>query len=216
MMTGTLLDRSAAFVRAVLAMVEEGAGMEPAIAALVAAERRHGVRILREEVVGSLASVWVPVRTPRPSLREFRALMARHPCAQGGRGDEASYTAFEALRAGVYGYGDDAQTPDGPLFGLLTETSLLLGGTDFSNDHWVEFPGGALGSWTQRAWGDLLCRWARSGSRAWRAEEAALWQGDMGYAFFTFYLYTAVPEYDAWCSAALAVIREKCERQLED
>lgn len=215
-MTGTLLDRSAAFVRAVLAMVEEGASMEPAIAALVAAERRHGVRILREEVVGSLASVWVPVEASRPTLRELRALMARHPCAQGGRGDEASFTAFEQLRAGVYRDGDDADTPDGPLFGLLTETSLLLGGTEFSGDHWIEFPGGAIGSWTQRAWGGLLCRWARSGSRAWRAGEAAQWQGDMGYAFFTFYLDAAVPGYDAWCEAALAVIREKCERQLDD
>ncbi|PCC71196.1 hypothetical protein SAMN02745121_04840 [Nannocystis exedens] len=209
-MRETLLDTSAPFVRAVLASGEDGAGIDAAVEALVAAENRHGVRIFHEETVGSLAQVWVPVRTPRPTLRELRALMARHPCAHGRSIDPATWdaeiAAFERLRAPLYRDGDDDDTPDAPLFAFLSETSLLLGGTDFANDHWIEFPGGAIGSWTQRAWGKCLAQWTRT---------PAARRAPLDSITCTYYLYTLDPDYETWCARALAAIRRKCAQQFD-
>lgn len=213
-MASTLLDRSTPFVRAVLAIIERDAPYEDAIAALVAAEQRHAIRIIREEEAGSAAGTWVPVRAPRPSLREFYALLATFPSSSGGRIGEDQYDAFDERRRALYRDGDDDDTPDAPLFAFLSETSLLLGGTDFSNDHWIEFPGGALGSWTQRAWGGCLDRWARDANRRGTLHNPSLARMDGTY--FTYYLYTEDPQYDAWCTTAREVIRRKCQRQLDD
>ena len=213
-MTATLLDPAAPFVRAVLAIIEGEADHEAAIAALVAAERRHGVRILREDVTGSLASVWVPLRSPRPTLREFRALLARFPAVRDGTGDDDAFMAFERQRQALYRDGSDDDAPDEPLFAFLTETSLLLAGADFAGDHWIEFPGGVLSSWTPRAWGHCLRHWARSARK--RGELRQAWLARMDHVFFTSYAYTAEPRYDAWCRTALEVIRRKCERQLDE
>lgn len=95
---------------------------------------------------------------------------------------------------------------DAQLFPFLTETSLLLGGVDFANDHWIEYRGGVLASFTQRAWGRLLGAWAIE--RGWRV--------DNDYAFFAFYLHTEIPGYEEWVRAAIEVIRRKCECQLDD
>lgn len=213
-MARTLLDRSAPFVRAVLAIIEHGVDHEDAIAALVAAEKRHGIRVLREESTGSLAGTWVPVRTPRPSLREFYALLASFPSARDGRFDDDELAAFDCRRSALYRDGDEDQTPDAPLFAFLSETSLLLGGLDFSNDHWIEFPGGAVGSWTQRAWGACLDRWARDAERRGTLHQP--WLARLDGTFFTYYLHDAEPHYEAWCTTTREVIRRKCERQLDE
>lgn len=189
--------------RAVLAIVDDGASHDAAIAALIAAERRHGVRIVREEVVGSLACTWVPVDR-RPTIREFRGLMSSYREPGGGE-------AFARAWAKIYRVGDDADAPDEQLFPFIGETSLLLGGTDFADDHWIEFPGGAVASWTQRAWGGLLARWALATD--WQPDRRREWAGDVGYAHFTFYLDTEIERYEEWCRTALEVIRLKCERQ---
>lgn len=89
-----LLDPAAPFVRAVLAILDGEADHEAAIAVLVAAERRRGIRILREDVTGSLASTWVPLRSPRPTLRELRTLLARFPAARDGFVDDEAFRAF--------------------------------------------------------------------------------------------------------------------------
>ncbi|MCY0987868.1 hypothetical protein OV203_12085 [Nannocystis sp. ILAH1] len=122
--------------------------------------------------------------------------------------------AFDRQRRALYRDGSDDETPDEPLFAFLSETSLLLGGTDFAGDHWIEFPGGALCSWTQRAWGECLRHWARAARK--RGELHGAWLARMDHVFFTYYAYTAEPRYEAWCQAALEVIRRKCERQLDE
>src|SRR5262249_26259362 len=114
--------------------------------------------------------------------------------------------AWYRARDALYRAATDDETPNAQLFPFLTETSFLLGGTDFANDHWIEYPSGVLASFTQRAWGRLLGDWAIE--RGWRETN--------DYAFFAFYLYHDIPDYEAWVSSALEVIRRKCERQLDD
>lgn len=195
-------------VRAVLAIVDDGAAYDGAIEALVAAERRHGVRIVLEERTGSLAGTFAPVDPRRrPTIREFRELMALWSA------DPAERAAYEQAWARWYRVGGDGDAPDEQLFPFISETGLLLGGTDFANDHWIEFPSGAVSSWTQRAWGGLLARWAVA--TGWRPERRDEWAGTMGYAIFTFYLYTELERYEEWCKAMLEVIRRKCERELD-
>jgi hypothetical protein len=194
------------FVRAVLAIVDDDANFDDAIEVLLAAEAKHGVRIVREEKVGSLACTWVPVGR-RPTSREFRSLMASYGDGPGGS------EAFARAWAGLYRHGDDADSPDEQLFPFIGETQLLLGGMDFANDHWIEFPNGAIASWTQRAWGGQLARWALATD--WHPERRLVWAGDMGYAHFAFYLDTEIERYEEWCRTALEVIRRKCERQLD-
>jgi hypothetical protein len=125
--------------------------------------------------------------------------------AQPPRSD-ADWEAFQRVRAALYRSATDEETPSSQLFPFLTETSLLLGGTDFANDHWIEYRGGALASFTQRAWGRLLGDWAIE--RGWRRSN--------DYAFFCYDLYTEIPDYECWVRSALEVIRRKCERQLDD
>lgn len=213
-MAANLLDPSAPFVRAVLAIIEDDADPEAAITELVAAEKRHGIRILRDDVTGSLASTWVPLRSPRPTLRELRALLARFPAPRDGVIDDDALRAFDRQRQALYREGSDDETPDEPLFAFLSGTSLLLAGTDFAGDHWIEYPDGALGSWTPRAWGQCLRHWARAATK--RGELHRAWLARQDHVFFTSYAYKAEPRYDAWCRAVLEVIRRKCERQLDE
>lgn len=200
------LDRGSPLVRAALAIMDDGASHDAAIEALIAAERRHGVRIVREDRVGSLACTWVPIGR-RPTIGEFRELMRLY-------GDGAGGEAFQRAWATMYREGDDADSPDEQLFPFISETSLLLGGIDFANDHWIEFPGGAIASWTQRAWGGQLARWALATD--WQPQRRLVWAGEMGYAHFAFYLGAEIERYEAWCRTALEVIRRKCERQLDE
>lgn len=195
------LDRGSPLVRAVLAIIDHGAGHEAAVEVLIDAERRHGVRIVREEQVGSLACTWVPVGR-RPTIREFRSLMSLY-------GEGAGSEEFRRAWATMYREGDDADSPDEQLFAFISETALLLGGVDFANDHWIEFPGGAIASWTQRAWGGLLARWALA--TGWQPERQRA--GELDYAYFAFY--PDLERYEEWCRAMLAVIQRKCERQLD-
>ena len=211
------LDPKVPFVRAVRGMLDGSGDVEAAADVLIAAERRHGVRIVREDACGSIAGVLVPVAaadaaTPRRlTLRQFRALMAESP----ERGSADEHAAFHARRERFYRAGQDEDTPDAALFPFLSEVQLLLGGTDFANDHWIVYPSGALASWTQRAWGEVLANWARA--TGWQPAHRALWDvGGMTYANFCFYLYTMIEDYEPWCAAVLDVIRRKCERQLDE
>lgn len=194
------------FVRAVLAVVDDGASLDSAIEVLLAAEARHEIRIVREDKVGSLACTWVPVAR-RPTIREFRSLMSSWVEAPGGG------EAFERAWAGLYRDGDDADSPDEQLNPFISETQLLLIGSDFANDHWIEFPSGAIASWTQRAWGGQLARWALATD--WQPQRRQVWASEMGYAHFAFYLDAEIERYKDWCRTALEVIRRKCERQLD-
>lgn len=202
-----MIALDSALVRAVLAIVDDGASLDPAIEVLVAAERRHGIRIVREDRVGSLASTWVPVGR-RPTIREFRSLMNLYEDESGGG------EAFERAWAELYRHGDDSDSPDEQLVPFISETQLLLAGMDFANDHWIEFPSGAIASWTQRAWGGQLARWALATD--WQPQRRLVWAGEMGYAHFAFYLGAEIERYEAWCRTALEVIRRKCERQLDE
>jgi hypothetical protein len=214
-----LLDMQRPFVRAVFDVLDGGATYEHAVDELVAAERRHGIRIIREEVTGSLANVWVPI-VPRPTIRQFRELMAQFPRREvlervvPGEARPAEWMEWDRRWGALYREGEGDDTPEGPLFDFLTGTCFLVGGTDFANDHWIEYPNGAIASWTQRAWGSELKRWADA--THWRTDRQELWRGDSGYAFFTYYLYTSIPRHEEWCRAVIEVIRRKCERQLDE
>jgi hypothetical protein len=198
----SLLDLEAPFVRSVFAIADGRGEHAEAIEILRAAERRHGVRIFFDDKMGSLADVWVP-KDKKPTLRQFRELAATY-------GTDEWQRRLETL----YRVGADEDTPNAPLYGFLTETCFLLGGTDFANRHWIEYPGGVLGSWTQRAWGAQLKDWAdTTGFRADRKQE---WSGEFGYATFTYHLIHLVDRYDEWCRTALEVIRRKCDLQLDE
>jgi hypothetical protein len=167
-MATTLLDIEAPLVRAVFAILDHGADYDAAIDILVAAERRHHVRIIREDAAGSLATTWMPQNPQRRlTIRQFRELMAGYPspdvmhqlATQPDRPPPV-WTEHAQRWDAYFRQGVDDDAPDAALFPFLTETSLLLCGTDFANDHWIEFPSGAVSSWTQRAWGGLLVRWA--------------------------------------------------------
>jgi hypothetical protein len=216
-MSGTLLDLDAPFVRAVLAILDRGASVDEAVDILIAAENRHGVRIVREDATGSLAVTWA-LADPRrpPTLRQFRELMAihQHDDVERGVRSDGGPVWLDPRWDAWFQAGTDEDTPDPPLFGLLSETSLLLCGADFANEHWIGFASGAIASWSQRAWGEQLARWAHA--TRWRPDRARLWTGSMGYAFFTYDLHAEIDRYDAWRRTALKVIRRKGERQLDE
>ena len=162
-MAATLLDLTAPFVRAVFSILDDGADYDNAIAVLAAAERRHGVRIIREDRVGSLAQTWVPVDPQRrPTIQQFRQLMALRPelSAMSTNPDEpppAVWSDYELIWQRLFREGSDEDVPDQELYPFFTETSLLLCGTDFANDHWIQFPRGAVASWDAARLGWLPC-----------------------------------------------------------
>jgi hypothetical protein len=179
-----VLDRSIPFVDAVFSTTAGARYI--AVDLLIDAERRHGVRVIRDDECGSLADTWAPRPTAPGTVGEFLALIR---------------TARETVPTR---YRTNAE------FAFLDETSMILGGTDFANDHWIVTPGGVVSSWTQRAWGAQLGRWTArtqmSPSAGWRRLDAT----DL-----TYYLNAHVEDYERWVLAVREVIRLKCERQLD-
>ncbi|EYF05156.1 hypothetical protein [Chondromyces apiculatus] len=206
------LDIRVPFVRAVCAILEGRGGHDEAIDILVAAERKHGVRIIRDDGCGSLATVMAPHDPSRPpTMRAFLELMATFP--QGG--DNGALDAFHARAGRMYRAAVDDEAPEERLFPFLTEVAFLVGGTDFANDHWIAYPGGVVASWTQRAWGHTLAEWAHA--TGWERAHRRTWDsGDMTYVTFSFSLHGVIERYDAWVAAVLEVIRRKCVRQMDE
>lgn len=152
------LDGSIPFVRAVLDAILDHGKMDSAVAVLLAAEHRHGVRVIFDPVCGSLAATCIPGPSAPATVGELLALLRRAPVELGNA--QAWESFGETLDAHYQGGPDDAFDA-AALFGFLDETSMILAATDFANDHWIVTRGGVLSSWTQRAWGAQLERWPR-------------------------------------------------------
>jgi hypothetical protein len=144
-MIHSLLDVQRPFVGAVFAILDSGAAYDRAVDELVAAERRHGARIIREDRTGSLAAVWVPIGS-RASIRELRELLEQFPSDEvlrrmvPGETPPAEWLQWEALWRARNRQGIDDAVPERPLFDFLTDTCFLVGGSDFANDHCIEYP----------------------------------------------------------------------------
>lgn len=140
------LDERVPFVKAIRDIM---AGYDEAIAIFSDAERKHGVRVIHDAATGARALGLLPIEpTFRPTMRETLRL----------NGD------LDQLMA-TYRYNTNEDYEQGArshLFPFISELWFVVGGTDFANDHLIEYSSGMLDSWTQRAWGSALADWANT------------------------------------------------------
>jgi hypothetical protein len=87
---------------------------------------------------------------------------------------------------------------------------FLVGGTDFANDHLIEYSSGLLNSWTQRAWGRILAEWAKATGWMPKLRGARPWDE----VVFSYYLYEWIDRYEPWAETVLQVTQMKCARRL--
>lgn len=147
---GTIaLDAHVPFARAVLAIMDGKQDYDEAIAIFREAERKHGVRVIYDGETGSRALGLLPINPAfRPTMRDILRLNCD----------------LDQLMA-TYRYITDEEYEQGArthLFPFISELCFVAGGTDFANDHLIEYSSGMLNSWTQRAWGSALANWANT------------------------------------------------------
>jgi hypothetical protein len=200
------LDESVPFVRSVKAIMDGEESYDQAIQLFIEEEEKHHVRIIYDGVTGSLALGLVSVDSAfRPSMREVLDINADTDRLWALYRHETSEEWHEAEQSF--------------LLPFISSTWLLVGGTDFANDHLIEYRPlsldrpSILNSWTQRAWGGTLGNWAAQTS--WANEYRDLWdKGELTYATFCFYLWTIIEDYERWIATVLRIMRMKCEQQL--
>ncbi len=191
------LDRRVAFVDTIFRIIEGERAYDEAIDTLVAAERMHGLRIIHDAVGGSPALSLIPARKDaRLTMREIIDLNS----------DTDRLWAYYHNASYEQAEDEDKRY----LFPFISETQFLLGGTDFANDHLIEYTSGMLSSWTQRAWGAVLAEWANA--TGWLPELRSMqaWDG----TFFCYYLHERIERYELWQETVLRVIQLKCARQI--
>lgn len=196
------LDTSLPFVASVVAILDGKGDRGQAVELLMAAERRHGVRICQGASLASSLALVDPQR--RPTMGEFDRLMT-WPSSPPRLRNEAI-----ARRDSVYT--GTEPPPDQVFFPFLSEVGLLLDGRTFANGHWLELADGVVSSWTPRGWGELLTAWVRA--TGWGADQRYWWEGGRTtYKLFATHLYRAIERYEEWASLTLELIAQKCARQ---
>src|SRR5260370_31170736 len=187
-------------------MLDENAPPDQAIRCFVEAEERHGVRILYSPGV-SLAESVVPIDDSLPAPSEILRLYHSPEFEERHRvirlATDEQYDACERAA----------------LFPFLSETSFLVSGEDMGNDLLVICSSNLVTSWSQRAWGAMLARWAATtgwnppyrGFRLFRPNPSTC-----DYLPYTYYLRGSIHRYDEWLVAVREGVRLKTERQVAE
>lgn len=147
---GTItLDERIPFVRAIFNIVDGKQDHDEAIAIFIEAERKHGVRVILDAATGSRALGLMPIESAfRPTMHDILRL----------NGDlDQLWSIYRSTTDE-----EDAQGVRAHLVPFISELWFVVGGTDFANDHLIEYSSGMLNSWTQRAWGGALAEWANT------------------------------------------------------
>lgn len=203
------LNRQIPFVNAIMRVVDGEDAYDEAVALFVAAEDRHGLRVVYDGTTGSRAVGLKPIEGRRPTMQEVLDLNSDN---------DRLWAYYHEAPDGLL-----RRMEQDSLFPFISETSCLLGGTDFANDHLILYSSGLLDSWTQRAWGQELAHWANATgwmldlSHAWLApDQTGPRIDEWGYIPFTYYLDQIIDGYISWMEVVLRVIQMKCARQLAE
>jgi hypothetical protein len=192
------------FVRAAVDVMDGRRDHEAAIAAFVAAERRHRIRVIHDPESRLPSGFVSPADGRRRTLRELLALQPF---------DDADPNTGATVRLDAWQYHDEDGIDAAALDAFISATFLVIAGIDFTNHHVIEHAGGVLEARSQRGWGERLAAWATASN----LEQPELWEGgDMTYATFAFYVDRLVEHYDRYARVVIEVIRRKCVDQLDE
>jgi hypothetical protein len=192
------------FVRAAVDVMDGRARPGAAIAAFVAAERRHRIRVIHDPESRLPSGLLSPADGRRHTLRELLVLQPFE--------DADPKTGVPVTRE-AWQYHGENEIDAAALDAFISATFLVLAGIDFTNHHAIEHAGGIIESRSQRGWGQRLAEWATASN----LEQPALWEGgEMTYATFAFYVDRLVERYDRYAEVVLEVIHRKCEDQLDE
>ena len=194
------LDRRKPFVNAIIELIEGRENYEEAIRLLIQAENQYGLRIIYDGDVNYLG--------PPPGLLLIEGLLPSIQELRNPDNQELLWAHHRQASPEMYEAADRKQ-----LFPFMSETSFLIGGMDFANNHFIQFESGLLCTYTDRGWGQTLAEWAQE--TAWMQMYKSLWyDGEMTYCNFAFQLHKIVDQYDTWVKTVQKVMQLKCKQQL--
>ncbi|MHC4089665.1 MAG: hypothetical protein ACYSVY_05210 [Planctomycetota bacterium] len=229
-----VLPRSIPFVDALFQLVEGKAPHEPADEILQRAERKHGLRI-RADFEETTEEQWqghvVDEETMMDALRKtFTVSDVQQPPeldeadwkrrreesheleVRQSKEDESRFrrSLSDRARAKIQ---HEEELVEQRLYPFMSETSFIVTGENFSNDHDILFDDGTVLSYSWRSWAALVADWASR--TAWLTPiwyDGTVFKWDYMDFYMDQWLNQLIDQWDQWYDALLWVLQIKCRR----